>query len=697
MPQNIASSIVQPQPGRQSASAQLRVGHVSVRNFRLLHDVDVDLNENTTVLVGRNNTGKTSLAEVMARFIRQTSLRLSLADFSSETYEHFHHACELHLGGNEDGAREVLPTIMLTISIAYDPELPEYGPLSALIVDLDPDCNEAKVHFTYALEGGRLKELFEGVVLDSDTGAMPSTKDILDIVGHRIPDLFKRTITAVDPNDPSNTREISLDAVRKLITIDLLQAQRGLDDEKEKPKDLIGQIFQSLFTAASNAEGDTAQKKTADDLAKAVEGIESDLASQVSRMVAGVIPTLERFGYPGLNAQELETKTELDIERLLSNYTSVHYRGVAGVSLPESYSGLGSRNLILILLTLLSYYREYAARGNVPGVHLVFVEEPEAHLHPQMQEVFIEQLASLAKLFPTIDGIEHDWPAQFLVSTHSSHVANRASFSAIRYFRLARASSGGEGNHADVLDLSRAEDLNTKFLHQYLTLTRSDLFFADKAILVEGTSERLIIPKAIEKSAAKLSSQYVTLLEVGGAYAHIFFPLLDFLGLPSLIITDIDSVGKQDGSTKRTATPVHSGDRTSNATIKKWFAPEITPTELLKEAESETIKRDNRYIAYQVPEQTLDACGRSFEDAFILANPSLFTLTLAEDAMADEEAARKEAESHKKSDFALRFAIDETDWITPRYIQRGLDWLLNFQPPENIADTTDESGSVVVK
>jgi hypothetical protein len=63
-----------------------------------------------------------------------------------------------------------------------------------------------------------------------------------------------------------------------------------------------------------------------------------------------------------------------------------------------------------------------------------------------------------------------------------------------------------------------------KFLHQYMTLTRCDLFFADKAVLVEGLSERLLLPIVIEKLEAtepdspKLSSQYVTTIEVGGAY-----------------------------------------------------------------------------------------------------------------------------------------------------------------------------------
>src|SRR3546814_16835922 len=87
-----------------------------------------------------------------------------------------------------------------------------------------------------------------------------------------------------------------------------------------------------------------------------------------------------------------------------------------------------------------------------------------------------------------------------------------------------------------------------EFLHQYLTLTRCDLFFADKAVLIEGTSERLLLPAMIRKTDAaavgepQLGSQYLTVMEVGGAYAHRFFDLLAFLELRALIITDIAAV-----------------------------------------------------------------------------------------------------------------------------------------------------------
>ncbi|HEY5222215.1 MAG TPA: AAA family ATPase [Microbacteriaceae bacterium] len=154
MPQDTAPSIDASQTQAAATPTPLRVNNISVRNFRLLRKVDVALSDSATVLVGRNNTGKTSLAEVMSRFFQKTNFKLALADFSSETYDQFHRACELYLDHNEDAARNALPAITLTINIAHDPKLPEYGPLSALIVDLDLGCNEAKVQFDYALDGG---------------------------------------------------------------------------------------------------------------------------------------------------------------------------------------------------------------------------------------------------------------------------------------------------------------------------------------------------------------------------------------------------------------------------------------------------------------------------------------------------------------------------------------------------------------
>lgn len=678
------------------AMVPMRVSRVKVRNFRLLRKIDVVLDSRTTVLVGRNNSGKTTLAEVVTRFLDTSKLKFSMADFSAESYPEFLEAWKLDATGDEEAARARLPEISLTLEIAYSKDLLEYGPLAAAIVDLDPECTTAIVRSCYSLEGGRLKDFFEGIAVDPETGEEPDLERLLAIIRDRIQTMFVRSFTAIDPADDENVRNLPLEAVQRLITVHFLKAQRGLDDEKEKPKDLIGRVFQDLFDAASRANDGSAQKNVADELTAAISGIERDLGSKVSKMVRSIIPALKSFGYPGLNDPGLRAETTLDIERVLGNHTSIRYDGVAGVSLPESYSGLGSRNLILILITLLSYYREYTARGNMPGLHLIFIEEPEAHLHPQMQEVFISQLASIVELFPALDQDIRGWWPQFAVSTHSSHVANRAEFSTIRYFRVGNDRSGGTGHHADVLDLTDAKDLDKKFLHQYLTLTRSDLFFADKAILVEGTSERLIVPAAIGNTNHKLGNQYVALMEVGGAYAHKFFPLLDFLELPALIITDIDAIGKVKGKARDGATTVHKGSSTSNATIKAWFpdSKAQSPTALLAAAETNAITNGSRYLAFQVPEENAEACGRTFEDAFLLANPTVGDLELTGDVQKDEALVQDAAHAVKKSDFALRFAVDETSWNIPRYIQQGLDWLFDYGT-ENELEAPGGSGVVI--
>jgi hypothetical protein len=310
----------------------------------------------------------------------------------------------------------------------------------------------------------------------------------------------------------------------------------------------------------------------------------------------------------------------------------------------------------------------------------VFIEEPEVHLHPQMQEVFIRKINDIATLFSKEHGAP--WPVQFVVSTHSSHVANEAHFETIRYF-LSAADPATNMIRTVVKDLQKGlaskADPDRTFLHKYLTLTRCDLFFADKAILIEGTTERLLLPKMISKIdenlplGEKLGSQYLTVMEVGGAYAHLFFDLLEFLELQTLVITDIDSV-KLNAKQRYAACIVVEGERTSNTCIKDWLsAADISPASLLAIQDAQKII-GRRRLAFQQPEEINGPCGRSFEDAFMHANPTLYPITGTTREERETEAWN-EAKEVKKSDFALRLALAADDWEIPKYIRDGLLWL----------------------
>lgn len=655
----------------------MKISKVEIKNFRLLRDVELYLEGGTTLVVGRNNSGKTSLAELFRRLLLESSANFRLEDFSLGVHADFWTAFELATAGKEEPEiRTALPVIEIALTIGYSKDAPDLGLLGDFVVDLNPDCTEARIQIRYQLEDGKLKSLLGAVEFDPNASKEQQQLAFFDAMKERVPKYYKCGLVAVDPNDVANQKKLEWSKIRVLIQGNLITAHRGLDDTTHKDNDSLGKILSALFVTAGSESAADNDRKTAAELRAAVKEVQSDIDKTFNGQLTNLLPAFNLFGYR-LPDPKLRTETLLDVELLLKNHTKIRYSGINGIHLPEAYNGLGARNLIYILLKLFEAFKSFKARQAAPAVHVVFIEEPEAHLHPQMQEVFIQKLGEIAQVFATISGGEEPWPVQFVVSTHSAHMANKASFDAVRYFLSAASPETGFFS-SKVKDLKRdfgdQADPDNKFLHQYMSQTRCDLLFADKVILIEGTTERLLLPRLTEKTdtvlpvASKLGSQYVAVLEVGGAYAHIFFKLLDFLELHALIITDLDTV---NAATSGSACKVSVGTGTSNACIRTWFDDAaIAPPALLAKKLEEKLSGIRR-IAYQVPERDGESCGRSFEDAFMLANTAKFAL----DAADTEQSAWDQAAKVKKSEFALRFAIVEFDWNVPRYVQEGLAWL----------------------
>lgn len=215
-------------------------------------------------------------------------------------------------------------------------------------------------------------------------------------------------------------------------------------------------------------------------------------------------------------------------------------------------------------------------------------------------------------------------------------------------------------------------------------MTRCDLFFADKIILVEGTSERLLVPDMIDKcdkqnlfgsGKYRLPTQYYTLMEVGGAHAYIFIPFIEFLGIPALILTDIDTIGlnpKTGNVDKRCL--VSGALTTSNQTIKWWIRKnkglkensDISFEDVKSLSKSGTGKTiNNCHIEFQTIENRF--CGRSLEESIRNVNRSIYGLT---ENMQEEDLTNRK----KKTDFALEL-IEREDYVVPEYIRLGLQWL----------------------
>lgn len=385
-------------------------------------------------------------------------------------------------------------------------------------------------------------------------------------------------------------------------------------------------------------------------------------------------------------------------------------QGNNDLSLPEKYNGLGYRNLISMYFRLIQFREKWlealkTGKDTTPKIHLVFIEEPEAHLHAQAQQVFIRKaLEALndSELIRTDDSLK----TQLVISTHSNHIVNELDIKSLKYFRRVIDPT----IHIPVsmvVNLSRVfgDDKETsKFVTRYIRLTHCDIFFADAAILVEGAAERILMPRFLQLEG--MSTNYIAIIEINGSHAHRFRSLIEKLGIPTLIITDIDasqeSIEEEKTYWKSVITDRGKGYKTNNDSIKKWIIGKENIDELL-DLSSEYKVTGNVRLAYQTQisvrwnnvEPGALVYPYTFEDALIFTNLKLFkgdkikgmgtATTIYNDCkkaanihvLQEIISNQLEKKQCSKAEFANSLLYEDIfDGLKiPQYISEGLQWL----------------------
>lgn len=202
--------------------------------------------------------------------------------------------------------------------------------------------------------------------------------------------------------------------------------------------------------------------------------------------------------------------------------------------LPAGMTGLGYGNLIYIATVLGDLER---GNDTEKRYRALVIEEPEAHLHPQQQILLLRFLESqLAKSVRNI---------QVFVTTHSPILASQVAMHSLLPLMDTIDDSDREPS---LITTTKPVDLDPTSEHvarisQYLDATRSELFFARKLILVEGDSERLLLPALFELwRKESLEKSGVTIVSAAGLNFHWFLPFIkqDVLNIPVAILTDAD-------------------------------------------------------------------------------------------------------------------------------------------------------------
>lgn len=181
-----------------------------------------------------------------------------------------------------------------------------------------------------------------------------------------------------------------------------------------------------------------------------------------------------------------------------------------------SQNSLGYNNLLYIASILAELTLDEEGEGQ-PLFKLLLIEEPEAHLHPQLQIRLLNHLKSVA---------ERNKNVQVIVTTHSTVLASSVSIESIIHLSKSR------NPIATPLRACGLRQNSSQFINRWLDVTKSNLLFASGVILVEGIAEQMLIPaiaKIVLKGQAEgknsLENLGVSTINLNGIYFKHFMQL----------------------------------------------------------------------------------------------------------------------------------------------------------------------------
>lgn len=768
----------------------MRIAFIEIANFRKILSARIDFSSETTLFVGANNSGKTSAMLALRRFLVEkgkfktqdfTLSHWRKMDELGEVWQKLADSAPIPL--NNDAWLQLMPALDIWIEV----EDKEIHYVSSLLPTLDWQGGQLGVRLR--LEPKDIEAFYKDfriTISEADkmrsiaataTAKTPSKGKtakpltlwptcMIDFLSRKMGEHFAIRAYVLDPAKLLQPAEgmakpqlldadsvpLDGDPLRGLIRINEINAQRGLGESdgaevsdgsssiKESRK--LSDQLRSYYTRHL----DPSQKPGEDDLKalRAIEAAQDAFDERLHESFATAFDEVQDLGYPGVTDPKLKVATRLRTVDGLDHEAAVSFEiddaGEKGASatvlrLPEGHNGLGYQNLISMIFRLMSFRDAWMRVGKasqsdisarIEPLHLVLVEEPEAHLHVQVQQVFIKKAYGVLRRHKDLTPNSH-LKTQLIVSTHSSHVAHETQFACLRYFRRLPAGMKASVPVSTIINLSEVfgdEDETKRFVARYLRAQHADLFFADAAILVEGSAEKMLLPNLIREHHNFLNQCYISLLEISGSHAHTLQPLIEKLGILTLVITDLDA-----GNSGKAEQPQRKkGQTTNNTTLKTWIPKIAEVDKLLDLDDKEKIHQTDQLaavrIAYQRPvlvqfpkgRAKEEALANTFEDSLILENPEFF-MGIEGNGLTKKvkEAVSKAGNSGefasamfqilregRKAEFALDVLSSPlfNTLRAPPYISDGLLWLegkLKAKQTEvvapDVAKTKKEDGS----
>lgn len=715
----------------------MKLVKMTVSNYRQFEKAELDFDEDITILAGANNSGKTSLITLVKSIFCDDKIVYNESDIPAKnmkqwidevypTFENFFNSgkslddvetelVECILPEDESKEKKIIRTTDVKVHVEYDPDKDDIKLFADYIMDLDE--KEHSFYFMYSFEVNRhrfivqIKNEFEKIGkrfaelnnlrAELKTSVDEKKEHNFELKKRYLQELLvKMYVDSIIPTgyfcDKKYINMCKIEDVKEfkgLFNFHFIKASRPLDDDESDHTHTLSR--QMIKMVKLDDKWNDLIKQLPDELLKPIQEKEIDKTVRKTSLTSlqDTITALEQTsgGQTGELMLDMNV-TEDDISELLQRITTATYN-VDGYFLGESSQGLGYSNMIYIHLQL----KEYEKSVDEKKVNVFFVEEPESHMHPQMQQVFIKYLLEY-----------YNGKIQGVVTTHSNEMVRVAGLTHLRVIRRAGKFKSCLYNPSILInELKSSEEQGDKelanFFDWFFEIGYSEIVFADKAIFYEGDTERLYIKKLLtQEKYKKLNQQYIAYIQVGGAYAYNYRKLIELLKIKSLIITDIDYA-------KAAISIEEILDSTStNATINHFYKeksdsdPTVNQLYEWKKNKENVLDEGLVYVCFQAEE---DGYARTLEEAMLSKHYNIdATKTYKKKEWMSKRTVSKlkysipdtrekvkidddddvsmrdilKSTAGGKTDFMYSVILNENYIVDmePTYISEGLEWLM---------------------
>lgn len=496
------------------------ISELKIKNYRNFTDFQIDLKQFTTI-IGENNSGKTNLLNALGLIFSNEIIffkrrRLEIDDFNyCAIYEFKKHIADLSIPIEHIEYPEV--KIEATMRSFSDDQ-------QAIVAEwfVDLEFTVSKLTYVFANRNPKKDEWIEE--------QRESLRELAKKDSESDDDFLQRKINRIDFPIKHYNYIIygGLDETKsvdgyflKMLRMECLDALRDAKSELVASGD-----YKLLFKILNNRDGN---KFT--DLKDELKLLDQKIRENAElKVIKGDIEDyLDKISLqdnPDNNRVDFQFSS-IETSELLKKLSLIYGNSPVNVE----RNGMGRNNLLYISLILSHLYTKSADVDNV-YFRLIGIEEPEAHLHPNLQE-------HLGNNFHA----EVDENKQIIVTSHSTHIVGKLDLENIVI--LYRDDRGEIQNHYVLSNFGdTAENKKTiKYLRKYLDATNSTLFFSRKIILVEGIAEQLLIPvffkKLYDKTIEKVGCNIVNVN--GLAFKNYLEVIKNGYFVKCIVLTDSDT------------------------------------------------------------------------------------------------------------------------------------------------------------